>query len=165
MKIELPISKKVSFLLTPEQGNIIRDLIIQQIDVSFRYYVSEVLNMHASNVSSILSGKRVTSIENLEKLISGTNLEITECLVKFTMENVYGDNVRPADLLTTEEMLSSAEEIGSDHLSPQCSNTPSSLSEKPQGKLRTLLATRSWENPEENSEKSSGESNTQPPSS
>lgn len=149
MIIEVPTSKKVSFLLTAEQGSQIRDLIVQQIDCSFRYYVREVLGLHNSNVSSILSGKRVTSIENLEKLISGTNLEVVECSVKLTLENVYGENAPHADSLTTEEMLSSPEEIGSDHISHQDLEDPSSVSEKPQGRLKTLLDTRSWENPED----------------
>ena len=152
MEIHLTLPEKTSFKLTPEQGNQIREAIMQQIDVSFTYYIEKVVMMHRTNVTSILSGNRVTSIDNLRKILSGTRIEVTQCTTSITLENISGGIVPTADSVTLEEMLSYQEDNGLDHTDPQDSQDPSLESEKPQGKLRTLLDSPLWENPEESSE-------------
>lgn len=154
MKFNVPPDDKVSFLLTPEQGDMIREFIIQQIDVSFRYYVMEVIGMHYPNVSSILSGKRRLSISHLRRLLSGTRIDVEQCSLSFTLENLGGGIVEPASSPTLEEMLSSHEE---EQWEPDNQEDTTSQSEKPLEGLKTLLGSRSWENPEESSDSSSTE--------
>lgn len=154
MKFSIPPDDKVSFLLTPEQGELIREFIVQQIDVSFRYYVISVVGMHYPNVSSILSGKRRLSISHLRRLLSGTRIEVEECILSFTLENLGGGIVENVDSPTLEEMLSLHEE---NQLDMDDQEDTSSQSEKPLDGLKTLLGSRSWENPDESYDSSSEE--------
>lgn len=157
MKITVPITKSTSFYLTPEQGTQIRDAIMMQIDVSFTFYIEKVVQMHRPNISTILAGNRVTTINNLRKLLSGTRIEIQECVMSFTLESTSGGIVKPATSPTLEEMSYLQESNESDLEYPETFNTPSSELVKPQGRLKTLLATRSWEQAEDTSESSSEE--------
>lgn len=179
MIIEIKANEKTSFRLTPEQGSQLRELVVQQIDVSFREYCFNKIGMPDSNVSAILLGKRNMTVSMLRRLLSGTRIEVEECILSFTLGNTSGGIVKPAVLPTLEEMLSSQEQNDSAEMliddlqeepltqerileihrgvlkldSP--SPNHSSSSEKPQGKLKTLLASRSWENQDESSESSS----------
>lgn len=178
MIFNVQITDKTSFTLTPEEGSRIRELITQQIDVSFREYIRRKTGMEDSNVSAILNGKRNLTIGMLRKLISGTRMEIEDCTLNFTLENTSGGIVQTAVLPTLEEMLflqeqnESGEMLVDDLDSEQPTqeriqeiqqgvlNLPpspdqSSSSETPQGKLKTLLASRSWEKTEDSSDSSS----------
>lgn len=158
MNIVTNADDKTRFYLTPEAGSAIRDTILQQIDVSFRSYITDRVGLHQSNVSAILSGSRPTTFAMLERILSGTRIEITQCIVSFTLENTSGGIVKTADSPTLEEMLYYQEETGEGLPDLSDSESPSFSSEKPPGRLKTLLATRSWENQEESSDSSSEES-------
>lgn len=172
MIFNVQITDKTSFTLTPEEGSRIRELITQQIDVSFREYIRRKTGMEDSNVSAILNGKRNLTIGMLRKLISGTRMEIEDCTLNFTLENTSGGIVQTAVLPTLEEMLFLQEQnesgenevpdIYSEPTQPKIkpdspSPDQSSSSETPQGKLKTLLASRSWEKTEESSDSSSAD--------
>lgn len=152
MELNLPLNRasKTSFYLTPEQGNKIRELIVLQIDTSFRYYINNKVGLADSNVSAILNGKRPLSISMLEKILSGTRITLAQCTLNFTLENVSGGIVPYVPSPTIEEMLYS-QEIGQLDEENNVSDQ-SSQSGKGQGKLKTLLGSRSWENPEESSD-------------
>ena len=172
MIFSIDTTDKTSFCLTPEQGGRIRELITQQIDISFRYYLQTYVGLEESNVSAILSGKRNMTIGMLRRILSGTRIELELCTLNFTLENTSGGIVQTADLPTLEEMLSLQEQNESGEHTPDQikqdvqqileqdspssrSPEPSSSSEKVPGKLKTLLASRSWEKPEESSDSSS----------
>lgn len=183
MIIEVPVTDKTAFYLDPEQGNKIRDVITSQIDTSFSYYLQNKVMMHRTNISSILSGRRVTTIDNLRKLLSGTRIELVACTMSFTLENTTGGIVPTAPSPTLEETLYCQDGIGSDqdeelpehwtepHLpntteqptqqepytSPHPSPENSSELEKPLGRLKTLLENRSREQVEDTSGSSSTE--------
>ena len=184
MIFNVQITDKTAFTLTPEEGSRIRELITQQIDVSFREYIHRKTGMEDSNVSAMLNGKRNLTIGMLRKLISGTRMEIEDCTLTFTLENTSGGIVQTAVLPTLEEMLFLQEQNGSGESTDQqfqmilkkspsmqemaqktsdsetlfettISEDQSSSLEKRQGKLKTLLASRSWETKEESSDSSS----------
>lgn len=161
---------KTTFCITPEQGNQIREAITQQIDVSFRYYIQTKVGLEDSNVSAILSGKRNTTVGMLRRLLSGTRIEVESCTLNFTLENTSGGIVKTVDLPTLEEMLflqeqnESGQNQETEHpfqpllnKASSPSPNPSSSSEKPQGRLKTLLGSRSWEKTEESSDSSSND--------
>lgn len=183
MQIEIPVGDKTVFTLTPEIGSLIREAIVQQIDVSFRSYLKQRTGLEETNVSSMLAGKRNMTIGMLRRLLSGTRIEVELCTLNFTLENTTGGIVQTADSPTLEEMLSLREQSDSEEMehhletqeeldkqekiatfglkfgmtNPPTLPTPSSSSEKPQGRLKTLLASRSWENQDESSDSSSEE--------
>ena len=183
MIIEVPVTEKTAFKLDPEQGNKIRDAITSQIDTSFSYYLQHKVMMHRTNVSSILSGRRVTTVDNLRKLLSGTRIELVACTMSFTLENVTGGIVKTVPSPTLEETLYYPDETGSDPNEelPEHWSEPSTLNtteqhiqqeqytsqhpspenslelEKPLGRLRTLLENRSKEQVDDTSDSSSTE--------
>lgn len=149
LRIPLMTSARTTFTLSPEQGNQLRELILLQITTSFRHYVNETVGLADSNVSAILSGKRPLSLFMLQKILSGTRMELVECTLNFTLENTAGGIVPRVQSQTIEEMLSSQEMNESDQEPPL---DPSLPLVKDQGKLKTLLGIRSWENPDASSD-------------
>ena len=108
MKINIPAKEELTFYLNSEQGARIRDLIASQITCSFRHYVNEVVGLHISNITSILNGRRKTSISMLRRLLSGTRIELNECQITFILENTHGGIVPVVDsqqIETTSSLL------------------------------------------------------------
>ena len=184
MDIKIKPDDKLSFFLTPEQGEEVREAILQQIDTSFRVYVRETVGMHYPNVHNFLTGQRRISIQNFLKLLSGTRIELGECTLHIILENLGGGIVKTVDLPTIEETLSSLEGSELDPLLPnsqmepessqtqkeesrqptshaQEQSSPSSSSGKHLEELKTALGSRSWEQAEKSSDKSSNKSDSQ----
>src|SRR5690606_5850952 len=115
-------------LLTEQEGEELREMIVKQITCSFSFYVNNILHMHASNVHNYLTGRKPITINNLRKLLSGTKLEISECFLQLTVEKAAGKPAQDADFIPLEEMLSCPE---SDLLGQDTESEPYSLEKHP----------------------------------
>lgn len=96
---------RTTLQLNPHTGEQLRSLILQQTDLSFVRYI-ESMGLQPNNVTNYLSGRNRISLAILQKLLAGTNLELT-CTLQVTIEN--GNNVQDADSTLLDDMLFSVE--------------------------------------------------------
>jgi hypothetical protein len=98
------VSDHTSLLLNEKDGNEIRDMIVCNIQCSFAAYIRKV-GLHASNVHMYLTGQKPISVGVLKKLLSGTPLQVTECLIQLTLEKEDGIPATTAPAVSLEEEL------------------------------------------------------------
>lgn len=138
-----------SVLLTEQEGSDLRELIVTQIDTSFAYYLEQKVGMQYSNVHAYLTGRKAITLKNIIKLLSGTNIQVKECITILTLEKSSGEDALNATFIGIEETLSSQElddvNFHLDGLANEESHEPSAL-EKLRGKQRTSLESLFMEN-------------------
>ena len=115
MQFSIKVNPKQAFWLTPEDGARIREAITSQITTSFRYYVNHTVGLQISNITNSLNGNRKITLDTLIRLLSGTRIELSPCLITFTLENTSGGIVPIAGSPIQDAMLSSHAEPMLDH--------------------------------------------------
>lgn len=138
-------AERTTLQLSPQEGEMIRSLIITTTGIAFNRYV-ERMGLQATNVVNYLSGRNRISVSILAKLLAGTNLKL-QCQLQVTITS--GSVVEDADSTQLEEMLCSPEldtvetEDFSTHPLPQPAIPESSLLEKPQSPKTITLDSHS----------------------
>lgn len=126
-------AERTTLQLSPQEGELIRSLIVTTSGMAFNRYV-ERMGLQATNVVNYLSGRNRISVSILAKLLAGTNLQL-QCQLQVTITS--GNDVVDVDSTPLEEMLSSHEldtvemEDYSTRPLPLPPTPESSLSEKP----------------------------------
>jgi hypothetical protein len=91
-----------SIVLTPYQGEALRAIIAQSINCKFTSHIYKT-GLLPPNVWPIFNGKKKVSLQTLERLISGTNLEV-ECRVEFLIRT-RGEDAQDAPSVNLEPEL------------------------------------------------------------
>lgn len=92
---------RTTFRFDPHQGESLRELIVQDSQLRFNTYLAKI-GMAESNVLNYLSGRNRMSINTLNKLLAGTNLDV-QCVIQLTIKT--GNVVEDVDSTELEEML------------------------------------------------------------
>lgn len=153
MEIEI-IPEKIVFSLSPENGEVIKDLIRNIYHHTFPNYCARV-GLRPPNFYNVMNGERPCSLVFLNKLLSGINYKVELSNPVLVIQAIeIGRVVNDADLaLPEEESQSSVEEVNKDILE-------SSLSEKHQESLKIKQDTHSSESQDQSSKFSSPTSPT-----
>lgn len=154
MQIIKSAPEHTSVLLTEQEGSDLREMIVTQIDTSFAFYIEQYVGMHYSNVHAYLTGKKAISLKNLIKLLSGTPIQVKECITILTLEKNYGEDAQNATFIGIEETLSSHDlDDVNFHLDALANEESQELSalEKLREKQRTSLESLFMEKPEDSS--------------